>query len=821
MSIPDPTSTSSSVPKITSGAWQEDPDDQEQEQRPTTMASNDHFEHSWHTRSRSSAQSQSPRRLSVFSGRSRSNTTTSTTTSLMSNRQSPASSMTSLDASSLRSQEERSGSVAGLEKQESTSKSFFSRGSRIIRRQGSKFSISATLDEADETEKEKEKQRVSELFSRKSRRSESHDHMKRIISDPFDFHHLTHTNPTQFQALDNASRNELVTEFSAIRASQKPGTELKGIRAEDIHFRNFSDVDLSTYNPDENGEESRYGSAISPPVSPGTSAPVSPVRPTPEVSARLVDNFSRPVSKHQKVPSYPSIVPPPRVSSRLARSPDLTEDAIPAVDGNTGLVSPPLRSRMGSLDEILEPSRFDGGNPVTPDESFDPNRSSYFTMHPSDLEDVPEEEEATFWREGSDHSSRPSTSRSFVNREDEASAVRTTVVQKSREGLSMFIENDLAADLSATLGSPTLPQSLGNLKESPISQAEDLSRGVSSRRPTLGEAFLDNWDEDIDYCYEHAAESNCNFDWHRSSLEETDGRDATLPLQYPEETNASSRRQQKGALHSFCLDPADRATPDLEPGSSQSLMTAHSVATPSTSGDALDYLSSGKHNVQGDYFRASLLLPSTLGKEIPQETLYEDFLTADGASDRHFSFWSQRGSQYLEQPVSPRSSCSPISKCNSQESMILSRAASIVRKHRSSISTTSVPELVPSASSSREHMSQDSFGSFDPSGYPAGGPAATHTQGASSPRHRVTRSYGMDLSEMVRQAPVPVQDKGRSASTVDARSAAVATSMMKEDGLPFAARMQSAALNKALGQKKPRSYSLFPTPPPASPSIRK
>lgn len=614
-----------------------------------------------------------------------------------------------------------------------------------------------------------------------------------------------------------------MTEFSAIRASQRPGTELKGIRAEDIHFRNFSDVDLSTYRPEEGGEDSQYGSAMSPPVSPGTSLPTSPVRSTPEVSARLVDNFSRPVSKHQKVPSYPSIVPPPRVSSRLARSPDLTEGPTQAVDGNTGSVSPPARSRMGSLDEILDPSaRLDGGNAVTtPDESFDPNRSSYFTMQPSDLEDVPEEEEATFWRDGSDHSSRPSTSRSFVHQEDEALAVRASAMPKSRDGLSMYIEDDLAADLSASLGSPTLPQSLGNLKESPIPQAEDLSRGVASRRPTLGEAFFDNWDEDIDYCYEHAAESNCNFDWHRSSLEEADGRDAELPLQHPEATNKSSKRQEKGALNSLYLDPADLATPDLEPGSTQSLMTAHSVVTPSTSGDALDYLSGGKHNVQGDYFRASQLLPSPLGKDISQETLYEEYLTADGASDRHFSFWSQRGSQYLEQPVSPRSSCSPISKCNSQESMILSRAASIVRKHRSSISTISVPELVPSASSSREHMSQDSFGSIEPPSYAAGGPAAAHTQGASSPRHRATRSYGLDLSEMARQTSMPVQHKGRSVSTVDAHSAAAAASMMKEEGLPFAARMQSAALNKAIGQKKQRSYSLFPTPAPASPRFRK
>lgn len=45
-------------------------------------------------------------------------------------------------------------------------KSLFSRGSRILRRQGSKFNIAATLDEEDEVEREKSRFEVSEIFSR-------------------------------------------------------------------------------------------------------------------------------------------------------------------------------------------------------------------------------------------------------------------------------------------------------------------------------------------------------------------------------------------------------------------------------------------------------------------------------------------------------------------------------------------------------------------------------------------------------------------------------------------------------------------------------
>lgn len=132
---------------------------------PSTRSSNDPPEHFAHIRSKSSAHvnSYSPKRLSVF-GRSRSNTTTST-----SSRQSPGSSMTSSMDGSFSSQDERAGSSLGqrAEKPDRSSRSFLARSSRILRRQGSKINIVATLDEEDELDRQRSRsEKPDSMFSR-------------------------------------------------------------------------------------------------------------------------------------------------------------------------------------------------------------------------------------------------------------------------------------------------------------------------------------------------------------------------------------------------------------------------------------------------------------------------------------------------------------------------------------------------------------------------------------------------------------------------------------------------------------------------------
>ncbi|KAH2169599.1 hypothetical protein KXW37_003223, partial [Aspergillus fumigatus] len=604
--------------------------------RPSTRASNDLPDYAAHIRSRSTVHAHSPKRLSVFSGRSRSNTSTSTSSS----RRSPASSMTSADAASLPySSEDRASSSAGTrsdrhERHESMTKSLFTRGSRILRRQGSKFNIAATLDEEDEVEREKSRFEVSEIFSRhhKTRQSNAHEHLKSLISNPFDFHHLTHTSPSQFQALDKARENDIVTEFSAIRASQRPMTGLKGIRADDLHFRGFSSEDL-TDGGAATAEHQTSPTLTSPPVSPGVSS-----------------------------------------SGRL-------------------------------------------------------------------LKEVPEEEGITSWHDSpeanADTASSPSSSQI-----DPSAKVPISSVQHRKSRLSICVAEELSRKFSAALGSPTLPQY--RLFQDAADQAVGgpIRRRSSAHRKPAYETIYESWDADIDYCYEHAAESTFDFDWSGNSLDEA------RPADNDDDSRAAcggpaNESKDVELLRPTQLNMPRLPSPELDPSQARSSLSSQVAVTPSSAEYESEIVSTG-----GDYFQPvnSSIFPSAIGKQMTHDTLYEEYLAADAESDRHFSFCSQGVIHAMDHPVSPRSSFSPISKCNSQESLILSRAASIVRKHRSSVSTASVPELVHSLASSRELPSMEHLPSMEQS---------SHTAPSSAGRtevpcyHRQTRSLAREIETQI------------------------------------------------------------------------
>lgn len=120
--------------------------------------------------SRSSIQApSSPKRRSVFSARSRN---TSTSSHRSPSRAAVAEPAAGQDAAATAAAAAAATAYPPLrtERQDSLTKSLFNRGSRILRRQGSKFSISATLDEVDE-EREKPRFDVTDLFGRRSRQS--------------------------------------------------------------------------------------------------------------------------------------------------------------------------------------------------------------------------------------------------------------------------------------------------------------------------------------------------------------------------------------------------------------------------------------------------------------------------------------------------------------------------------------------------------------------------------------------------------------------------------------------------------------------------
>jgi hypothetical protein len=86
--------------------------------------------------------------------------------------------MTSAEALSNQPSHDERVPVSGLAsapRQENVAKSLLSRGSRILRRQGSKFNIGATLDEEDEVGKVTQKLEVVDFFHRKARQNDARE----------------------------------------------------------------------------------------------------------------------------------------------------------------------------------------------------------------------------------------------------------------------------------------------------------------------------------------------------------------------------------------------------------------------------------------------------------------------------------------------------------------------------------------------------------------------------------------------------------------------------------------------------------------------
>lgn len=554
-------------------------------------------------------------------------------------------------------------------------------------------------------------------------------------------------------------------------------------------------------------------------------SPTSPLRRSPPVSPRepkspgRIENFSRPVSRLNKpLPPSPSIAAPPRVSSRQIQS-DIPEPTTLAIDELLGVnIQPGIRDyeypsldgapfhKVSSLDRIdlagifqpeLSPGMMSGQFETTDDLSIDDDGKSttaFINSYLSDLEDVPEEDETKETDEGVARASRLMSISGSIN-EVVANDAKASAAPAHE---SIIIVQDSQLSFTEEITSPTLPDFQPIIQDSPVSQASDTTRRTSIAG--FGQ-FPMAWEEDIDFCYEHEAVADCEFDWSRLSLDTS----RTAPG-----TEMPSRTVHTQSLKPHYLQvnaSSIPATPDLDPGSAQSVLTrSHEALTPLSDGAA-----------HAEFFHAG-----TAGHEYPKkletddvdnETAYESFLAVGDDPDRQFQYYTQT-SHPVDVTASPRSSYSQISKYNSQESVILSRAASIVRKHRSSTSTTSVPELTNSANSSRENTIRESIESLEH-------PQLVETTRPGFSIHRPVKSLGSELSALAKlrsagsnssihvvdlpyPSPSPTHDRTRSTSALDHDEQ---TLQQSAQGLPFAIRQSLAAQKR----KSRAGYSLFPT----------
>ncbi|RYP80058.1 hypothetical protein DL769_002632 [Monosporascus sp. CRB-8-3] len=210
-------------------------------------------------------------------------------------------------------------------------KSLFSRKGKLRREPSDPNFLSSTTHLSETTPDPvptREHRSVSAIFARrkstKGGDAETHSQKKIQISGPYNFQHLTHTHKESLPDLGLASRNDLVSEFSCIRAGQKPAVgSLKGIQANDIEFRNpFSSEALSVPRGASRG--SRSGSSVEAEPDPGQPQPeeVSPRRHRDAYAGRSESRdqvrstpLRPPGSLEESGFASPPIPPPPRTSS--------------------------------------------------------------------------------------------------------------------------------------------------------------------------------------------------------------------------------------------------------------------------------------------------------------------------------------------------------------------------------------------------------------------------------------------------------------------------------------------------------------------------
>lgn len=550
--------------------------------------------------------------------------------------------------------------------------------------------------------------------------------LRRHISQPYNFQHLTHTHANQFQTLQKTSHSELVSEFSAIRASQIPCRDLQGIKAESLQPRHLSREDSSGPS---SPAQSTYTSTS--PGTPGTPRKSEHQRlNSTQASLRSVDHFSQPSPRSYKTRPSP-IKPPPRIPSKYSGSllsPSHYEPLnSPSLNGqhsrgwsSAGLTSsatrfPSPRTPAGWAEEPSDYSTIPHAV-STPDETA-------FILTPTppgnnekDLPGLPQEPVTPSWEKKSVPSSTlvvlstgPKSGlrhvKSFPSIKSSSRRWSRTSPRVSPDGL-----------ISPLLDGPPLAEAIIPSIEQPL---DDIPfRPRLSRQASGGLVkFEQGWEADIDYCYEHAAEADCDFDWDRLSRkdEKTDvsvvkevlkPKTSQSSLEFHREesdktgNDSSNIKAERGQSPidspAFYLSPLRLSTQsNLSSRDSlkSSTLSINSPVTPSQS--LISPLCTGSllTSAKGANLGTSLLIPRDFEPQITHEELYHRLLSSDHIPEQVYPFHSSQFDAPSTKDNSPRSSHSQMSEKASQESFKLAQSGPGFHK-RDNQSIGSLPELV-------------------------------------------------------------------------------------------------------------------------------
>ena len=507
----------------------------------------------------------------------------------------------------------------------------------------------------------------------------------------------------------------MVIEFSAIRAAQAPRKELKGIRADSLHSKENSPLSQPPSPTMSRGRMSPSPTSAGIGRGIGTRSPTA-IDSKSGVHARSMQSFQR-VSSKSFSSLNPPLSPPARRSSRAATTTSsdyatttsLSPTKLLFSQTSNAPASTPLVNRFSAASGASLPTLDSSavGNAVTtPDDTAYALGPPTHSPSCAPLAGVPEEEDIQ-QRLPASVSQRPTTANTAMN---------TAKPSSSSSSLSYRNEHVVAcikshASITRTASDPTLPLSAGEVEEIPNKrQTLRFSKNIS---------FMNyNWEDDIDYCYEHAAEADCAFDWdrasnsdeHVSSSTET-GKTDSIPNSSFEYANTESdgssfvANESNGALPHGSLSPSilrqlqlRQPSTGLDTPSPHSTMTSplSDVVTPSDSMLSYQVLTIPARNSQSSgmsNFSPGLLIPQDYESRMSDvDSFQEKYCTTDMKHPQYAIYTPS----LLHREDSLCSTESPLSNCNSRESIVVTRPSSIDPFHRSTSSIGSLPELVHS-----------------------------------------------------------------------------------------------------------------------------
>ncbi|KAL2074364.1 hypothetical protein VTL71DRAFT_8142 [Oculimacula yallundae] len=771
------------------------------------------------------------KRSSMFGNNSRTNTLSSGTSS--GSRESIIASTDNVSLSRRSSSRSNASSMLRHDRPESVQifGSLFSRSARKTRRDTQNFGLHSRPSTAVAPEEGSAKQHY---YGKKGS-----SRGRQFISSPYNFQHVTHTQQEHLPDLGRKSGTELVSEFSAIRASQAPTNgELRGIRAEDLHFENFSSEALGV----PQGEDAP---ATSPKTSPqralrATNQPpqLSPQRGM--AYAKSHDNLRTAPPRPPRSPLSPPcpLALPARTSSRTASILFETFDPLATTTVARPHTNGGFRRPAPFLLPVPSPTseeQVDVTNEVTiPGDDAWPLTASLSGKFGNELADVQEEEEEIL----SKRSSRMSTASAELRMSQSVPALR---LRSQAQAQAQSIDRSEARRMSTTLGQP---------------MTASVFPAPKQIATTPGLQINDSWESDIDWCYENGEES-CDYDICSANYEDPTVADATvaqpqlhLSLQTEERTYRGRFRPSLlvSAFDAPELSPRSNvSTPSTDPRTPANFVRTSHIRSPS-------HASSFKES-HGFNLSPTLLIPADFHSQMEQDAMYGECYGDDSSRGEIFmqdsyihvvspidegesSTSSYRSSDFSRRSARSSSStrASGTSRGSLESMMLIGRSSSVNRAHCSIGSNSSLPDLIPSTLLQIDHDLSTSISVLTVSGVvdsapspEIGGPTPT----LSSIQHRRNKSLVLEkeLRDEVSQTlyPVAVEQneetidvlgnlsplaeafphvpaKGKTLVHGRNTSAPEAVAPLRE----FKSRARAVTAAAAIGGKRRGSYMLFP-----------